>query len=360
MLNRQTGTVKSLKKIAEGLEEALVEIQGTEAKAYVFPLLTGQLQPNDEVLLNTTAVDLKLGSGGYHFVMGKLQDQQVKYTTPGHIMKLRYTPLQLKVCAVEEPASPHHALMVRVQSLSGTPVICGSLHSMLIPCVCGLVSVNPRLKIAYVMTDGGALPLALSQAVASLKKNSLLCGTVTIGHAFGGDYEAVNLYSGLLAAKEILKADVIIVLMGPGVVGTSTTWGNTALEVGQIINAVTTLDGVAYCIPRLSFAEKRTRHLGISHHTLTALGKVALGAASIVLPALNDGQKEIVLTQLKREGMEKHRLIWGRGHDGIRLAYELGLRMSHMGRSYEEDPLFFLAGAATGEEVARRVNCKLM
>lgn len=356
MLNRQTGIIKSLKKIDEGLEEALVEIQGAEAKAYVFPLLTGQLEPHDEVLLNTTAVDLMLGSGGYHFVMAKLRGQEMNYNTPGHIIKLRYTPLQLKVCSVEEPASPHHALMVRSQSLSGTPVISGSLHSMLVPCVCGLLSVNSRLKIAYVMTDGGALPLVLSQAVASLKKNSLLSGTVTTGHAFGGDYEAVNLYSGLLAAKEILKADVIIALMGPGVVGTGTIWGNTALEVGQIINAVTTLDGVAYCIPRLSFADERTRHLGISHHTLTALGKVALGPANIVLPALNDNQKKIVLAQLKREGMEKHRLIWGRGYDGIRLACELGFEMTHMGRKYEEDPLFFLAAAATGEEVARRIE----
>lgn len=357
MLNIQMGTVKNLNKISEELIEAIVEIQGIEAKAYIFPFLTGGVELNDEVLLNTTAVDLKLGSGGYHFVMGKLKPHQVRYITPGHIMKLRYTPLQFKVCAVEEHASPHHDLMAKVQSLEGTPVICGSLHSMLIPCVCGLHAVNPRLKIAYVMTDGGALPLALSKAVAALRKNSLLCGTITTGHAFGGDYEAVNLFSGLLAAKGIFKANVIIVLMGPGVVGTGTTWGNTALEVGQIINAVTTLAGVAYCIPRISFVEKRTRHLGISHHTLTALGKVALGRASLVLPELNPSQKEFVLAQLKREGMEKHRLIWGRGHDGIKLAREMGLELSRMGRSYEEDPVFFLAGAATGEEVAKRIKC---
>lgn len=358
MINRSMGVVSEVHEISQDLCVLQVVVDGIACKAYAFPRECGELMAGDVVILNTTAVDLGLGSGGYHFVMGRCPTKPVKREKqdyPGHIMKLRYTPFQLKVWAIEEEDSPGHEVLKRAESLEEIPVIAGSLHSMLVPCLCGLKAVRDDLKIAYVMTDGGALPLFLSEAVRNLQKKRLLCGTITVGHAYGGDLEAVNLYSGLLAAKEVLRAQVIIVIMGPGVVGTNTKWGTTALELGQIINAVHVLGGKSYTIPRLSYAEQRERHYGLSHHTITAINQVSLAKTRLVLPELSKTKKEYLLKQLQILHLEKCQLVWGQGQRGIQFAREMGFVLSSMGRKYEDDPAFFLAASAVGEVTAQEL-----
>lgn len=368
MINRATGTVLEIVSQEENLQELRVRSGEKVFRAYVFPHLSGEVRLGDTVLLNTTAVDLGLGSGGYHFVMAVLEprgrfawlptspsdSREAGEKGSGHIMKMRYTPCQARVLAVEEEDSPWHEQMKQAQGLDGMPVVAGSLHSMLIPCICGMKAQNPELKAAYIMTDGGALPLAFSRAVRDLKDKGLLCGTITCGHAFGGDYEAVNLYSALLAAKAVLAADVIAVMMGPGIVGTGTAWGHSGVELGQIINAVHSLGGRCLVIPRLSFADKRDRHYGISHHTLTALSKVALASSTVILPEMPKEEKNRILRALSTEDMQRHNIIWENGEAGIKLAEELSLTLSHMGRSYQEDPYFFLAASAAGKAAAKQ------
>ena len=121
--------------------------------------------------------------------------------------------------------------MADADSLEGQPVVIGSVHSHLLPAVAGVKARRPDARIAYVMTDGGALPASWSATVARLKGRGEICGCVTSGHAFGGDLEAVNIYSALLAARHVLAADVTVVAMGPGVVGVGTPFGHTGLEV---------------------------------------------------------------------------------------------------------------------------------
>lgn len=359
MIYKKIGTVISLEIINKHLWEIFVALDdnnGTKEKALLFPNLTGTVSRGDRIILNTTAVELGLGTGGYHFVIANLsrQDNNFNDYSPGHIMKLRYTPLQMKVLSVEEKKSPYHEMIKRAESLEGTPVVCGSLHSMLVPCVCAIKAEQKDLRIAYVMTDGGALPLAFSKAVQKLNSLGYFCGTVTVGNAFGGDLEAVNIYSGLVAAKKVFAADIVLVFMGPGVVGTGTCLGNTGLEVGQIINAVNSLQGKAYTIPRISFADKRERHRGVSHHTLTALERIALSKTCVVLCHMKKEQKRIVLQQLAGVSL-KHELAWGHGNKGIKFAKEKGLSLYHMGRNEEEDPVFFYTAAAAGEFVAQSI-----
>src|SRR5690606_26500425 len=76
----------------------------------------------DRVAINTTAVDLGLGTGGAHFVVHVLGRERPGAGTKGHIMKLRYTPLQVAVLAAEEPDSPHHHVLAREDDLEGMPV----------------------------------------------------------------------------------------------------------------------------------------------------------------------------------------------------------------------------------------------
>src|SRR5205814_7150897 len=141
------------------------------------------------------------------------------------IMKLRYTPLQSDVLVLAAPESPHHVAMARSTTIDGMPVLAASLHSQLLPVVVGLRMTKPDVRIAYVMTDGGALDVALSQTVRHMCELGWLDTVVSVGHAMGGSLEAVNVYSGLIAARCIAECEVAIVGMGPGLVGTATPFG---------------------------------------------------------------------------------------------------------------------------------------
>ena len=112
------------------------------------------------------------------------------------------------------------------------------------------------------MTDGAGLPIALSDLVASLRERSLIDATVTFGHAFGGDFEAVSVFSALVVARHVADADVAVVAMGPGIVGTNTRLGFSGLEVGPVLDATVALGGVPVAALRVSFADPRARHIG--------------------------------------------------------------------------------------------------
>ena len=111
---------------------------------------------------------------------------------------------------------------------------------------------RPDTRIAYVMTDGAALPLAFSDLTATMVERGLLVGTVTAGHAFGGDLEAVNVASALTLARHVLHADLIVVGMGPGVVGTGTALGTTSLEAAAALDTVAALGGRPVACLRVS------------------------------------------------------------------------------------------------------------
>ena len=366
----EKGIVAAIVRDSANGRELLVEVNGELERAYQEPAFGVAAEVGDCVLLNTTAVRLGLGTGGVHFVIhveGKEVAPEPTAPSPGHIMKLRYTPLQTAIHAVEEQDHPMHERMRDAESLEGTPVVICELHSMVPGVVMSLhheltkeaadTQAPSSCRVAYVMTDGAALPMNFSKTVAKLKELGLLVGTVTVGHAYGGDLEAVNLYSGLLAAKHVLEADCIIVAMGPGIVGTGTRFGHTGIEVGQVVNAVHTLEGEAIVVPRISFADKRERHQGISHHTLTALGKVALAKAVIPLPNLQDEEAAYIWRQLSTAGLHtKHHLAGLSGKSILDGAARYQVPLMTMGRTMEQDPAFFLATGAAGEWVARTIK----
>lgn len=355
----QTRRGKILKELfsREGIKAFSVQIENREEKCIVYPSLVGDIMPGDEVLLNTTAVALSLGSGGYHYVISKGSPDEMEMDPTGHIMKLRYTPMQFKVLSVEEEDSPFHQKMLAADGLDGIPVLVATLHSMLAPLCLGLASRG--LKIVYVMTDGAALPMAFSQTVDWLKRQGLLSGTVSTGHAFGGDLEAVNIYSGLLAARQVLGADVIIVSMGPGIVGTGTKWGFTGVEQGDILNAVDSLQGTPIAVPRISFADARPRHQGISHHTLTVLGRVCKVPVLVPLPFLDEAQNNYILDQIRTAGLFTcHRFAMEDASATLAAMANCELKMSTMGRGIVQDREFFLTLGAAAITAAQLVEGK--
>ncbi|HHW02679.1 MAG TPA: DUF3866 family protein [Thermoanaerobacterales bacterium] len=349
MIRLRVGNVKEVLNRNGDIEELMVEVDGMIQKAINYPAMTGPAKKNDRVALNTTALTLNLGTGGYHFVMFNYSNTIINEYSLGHIMKLRYTPFQIKCMSSEEHESHLREKIERIDSLDNMPVVIAPLHSM-IPPVCAAIKLNkPESKVAYVMTDGGALPIFFSRLVYILKQKKMIDITVTEGHAFGGDLEAVNVYSALLAAKA-WGADIAVVSMGPGITGTGTKFGNTGLEQGEIINAVNILKGFAIAVPRISFADNRSRHFGVSHHTLTALSLIAITPATLVLPEEMDKEKlSFIYQQLQQYGIiEKHIIEVRKGFSAIKHLKDMGIHVTTMGRSYDEDPEFFLTAGAAG------------
>lgn len=344
-----------------GIEIWMVDLgnRGT-AEAVVYTPLVGEVVPGDHVLLNTTAVELSLGTGGQHFVIareelgGPVPPAEVR-REDGHIMKLRYTPQQLRVLAIEEEASPYYDLLRTADRLPGTPVLCLGLHSQLAPVLGGIKAVNPHLRVVYVYTDSAALPLPYSHLVEELSFRGLLETTITVGQAFGGDLEAVNIYSGLVAAVHAVKADLIIAGQGPGNVGTASPLGFGGVEQAMLINAVAALEGVPIAVPRISFADPRERHHGLSHHSITVLGRLALGSAVLPLPMMMPDQSDLVQAQLHREGLMRHRTVTADGWPGVDYCLQRGITIRSMGRGYDDDPVFFHAAAAAGRVAAEMV-----
>lgn len=350
MIRIREGVVVRVARDAGAVVELVVSCEGGEARAVAYPELTGSVAPGQRVLLNTTAVAMNLGSGGSHFVMAVLDGGALDPPdAPGHIMKLNYTPLQCRVLSAEEPDSPHHDALGGVPHLGGMPVIVGTLHSMVAPVCAALRELaGPDLRVAYIMSDAACLPLAFSRNSAALKQKELLCGTITFGQAFGGDLEAVNKFSALAAARTVLRADVAVAAMGVGVVGTDTALGHGAMEQGEITNAAARLGGAPVAVLRIGFADKRPRHNGVSHHSLTALSVSAIERVIVPVPELPPGQAALVRGQLETARIAARHSV--QVHDGavaIEALKKYDLRITTMGRGPDDDPAFFLAcGAA--------------
>lgn len=352
MIIWREGVVAEIGASWPGAQELVVTIDEVPVRALAYPELVGEPRPGDRVLVTTAALQRKLGTGGYSFVVA-LPDRLPADPppAPGHLVKARYTPLQTLVLGADEQESEQHDLLRDADDLGGLPVVVADLHSALPAVIAGVRSRRPDARVVYVMTDGGALPLWFSRTVAGLREAGWLQASVTVGQAFGGDVEAVSLHSGLLAARLVLEADVVVVAQGPGNLGTGTRWGFSGVAAGDAINAVATLGGRPVASLRVSAADPRERHRGISHHSLTAYGRVALARADVVVPELRGDLGALVASQAEAL-RERHTLV-STAVDGLAEALRGSpVPLSTMGRGLAEDPTPFLAAAAAGAYAA--------
>ena len=346
---RLAGTVEAITAERHGIQELRVRTESGIRDAVNYPPLTGPVNVGDPVFLNACARELNLGTGGVDFVSGTpaLSEPEI---TGGHIIKLRYTPHQFPVLAAEAPESPHHEGVCAFQSLEGAPVVCAEIHSQVAAIAAAVKwETDGHARIAYVLTEGGALPAAFSRLIADLRRRDLLDAVISAGHAFGGDYEAVNLYSALAVADTVVHADVTIVCQGPGAAGTGTPLGFSGVEQGTALNAAASLGGTPISVVRMSEADPRPRHRGISHHTLTVLQRIALCRALVPIPRPTRNTGFAWRTALEGTGIaERHDIIPVDVEPAMEaLASHVEL-FSTMGRALDEDRAFFEAAAAAG------------
>jgi hypothetical protein len=356
-------TVSGTRREWPGAVELDVSVDGALVRALAYPALTGYPRPGDRVLVNTTALDLGLGTGGYALVVAIPDRLPPDPELAGHLVKARYTPLQATVLGADEQGSPHHEVLRDADDIDGMPVVVADLHSALPAVLTGIFDTaeradgdaggaTGRARVVYVMQDGGALPAWFSRSCATLREAGWLAATVTTGQAFGGDLETVTVHTGLLAARHVLGADIAVVAQGPGNLGTGTRWGFSGVAAGEVVNAVAALGGRPVASLRVSDADPRERHRGISHHSLTAYGRVALARADVVVPALPGAFGQVVADEAAQLS-GRHEIVTV-PVDGLEAALRgCPAPLSTMGRGLAADLAYFLAAAAAGRHAGR-------
>jgi hypothetical protein len=234
--------------------------------------------------------------------------------------------------------------------MDGMPVLAAELHSQAAAAaICARSLAAGPLRIALVVSDTAALPLAFSRLVARLRADGVLDVTVTAGQAFGGDLEAINIHTALIAAREVAGADLAIVTQGPGNAGTGTEFGFGGLAQGEHLNAAAALGGCPIALPLISFADPRPRHRGLSHHTRTVLEKIALCRCLVPFPLLPDAEAVELRAQLAATSIaSRHDVRWMDAAAGFAALAPYAGVLTTMGRGMDEDRAFFLAAAAGG------------
>jgi uncharacterized protein DUF3866 len=308
-----------------------VEVDGELRPAVAYPALTGPVEAGDDVVVNCAALDLGLGSGGFDIVHVNLtRGLDLAGAEDAHVMKLGYTSLQHAVTPFERDTAPRRTGPVAVLALHGQ-----------LPCVAWAAARGRSLRVGYVQTAGGALPGELSDTVRDLLDRGLLAAHVTAGPAFGGEHEAITVAGALDAGFGAQGWEAAIVGPGPGILGSATSLGHGGLAALDNAHAVLALGCRTILVPRMSSGDERERHRGLSHHTSTVL-EMLLAPVLVSFP----------------EGAEQD----AGEHESAGFAVDLqgyagsGLPTTTMGRSVDEDELFFRAALAGGEALAKEID----
>ncbi len=318
-------------------EPLTVEVGGERRAAWADESLLGEMREGDEVVVNVAALDLGLGSGGFdviHVNLTRGLDADLKGDV--HVMKLNYTSLQHPIDPIERPE----------RQVGEMAVLVLPLHGHLAPAAWAAAQGASDLSVGYVQTTGGALPGSLSRDVVALRERDLLCGHVTVAPAYGGEHEALSVVGALDAAAHRLGWNAALVGPGPGVIGSDTQLGHGGMAALDNAHAALALGLPTLLSPRLSAADPRERHRGVSHHTLTVL-ELLLGGVEVAAPA---GAPSISARLAEVVGGRHEMREAIPDLDGYAAS---GLPTRTMGRGIDEDPLFFAAPLAAGAALRR-------
>jgi hypothetical protein len=341
-----SGRLALRRGVVVSAEPLLVEVAGERRPAWADTALLGEMRTGDEVVVNVVALDLELGSGGFDVVHANLT-RGLEGGAPAdeHVIKLNYTSLQHPVDPVEELEDSGVAAGADPGATAADlPVLVLPLHGHLAPAAWAAGEASPGMRLGYVQTGGGALPGSLSRDVTELRERELLCGHIAAAPAYGGEHDALSTVGALDAAAR-RGWDAALVGPGPGIVGSATEFGHGGMAALDSAHAALSLKLPTTISPRLSSADLRERHRGVSHHTRTVL-ELVLGSVRVAAPRGYMGE----IGALEEACRDRHRLHVV----DVELAryFHSGLPSTTMGRSLHEDPAFFAAPLAAGTLLA--------
>jgi hypothetical protein len=338
------GRLKLRRGTVVSTDPLLVEIAGERRPAWADEVLLGEMREGDEVVVNVVALDLGLGSGGFDVVHVNLTRGLEGSGVEGdaHVTKLNYTSLQHPVEPADLPVPWLESQPGGDKGTTQAPsVLVLPLHGHLAPAAWAAAQAAPGSRVGFVQTGGGALPGSLSRDVADLRERGVLAGHVTAAPAYGGEREALSVVGALDAAAG-LGWDAALVGPGPGIIGSDTAYGHGGMAALDNAHAALSLGMPTTISPRLSSADPRDRHRGLSHHTRTVLD-LLLAPVDIAVP---EGDPDVAEDLRQFE----HRIhLAPADHGGYAAS---GLPTKTMGRTLDEDPLFFAAPLAAGTFIA--------
>jgi hypothetical protein len=305
--------------------------------------LVGTCEPGDEVIVNVEARELGLGSGGFDVVHVNLTRGLDGRGMPGaHVMKLNYTSMQHAVLPAEGR---------ELRRPLGRPVGVFQLHGQLAPIAWALAQARAGLRVGYVQTAGGALPGGMSDTVRQLLHRGLLAGHTTAGPAYGGAQEAITTAGALHDGLTAEQWDVALVGPGPGILGSGSALGHGGLVALDSAHAALALGCPTVLAARMSSGDPRERHRGLSHHTRTVL-ELLLAPVTLAVPpgARLFAEMDGIGAALDAARAAGHDVAEAPiDSDGYRAS---GLPTRTMGRTFDEDRLFFAAALAAGGVLA--------
>ncbi len=346
-----SGRLKLRRGVVVGEDPLTVEVEGERRAAWADTTLLGEMREGDEVVVNVAALDLQLGSGGFDVVHVNLtRGLDASGESREHVIKLNYTSLQHPVEPVELPQGvmPPIEAKVTMEATKGSmPVLVLPLHGHLAPAAWAAAQATTGLRLGYVQTAGGALPGSLSRDVAQLRERGLICDHIAAAPAYSAQHEALSTAGALDAAAHGLSWDAALVGPGPGIIGSETRLGHGGMAALDSAHAALALGLPTLLSPRLSEADPRDRHRGVSHHTLTVM-ELLLGGVEVPVP---EGNPEAA-AQLSGAAGDRHQLQEAAADLSGYAAS--GLPARTMGRGIDEDPLFFAAPLAAGRALGAR------
>lgn len=345
MLVLRRGTVVDAESAGGPEQRLTVEIDGERRPAVADVALVGTAEVGDDVVVNAQAFDLALGSGGFDVVHVNLTRGLGGAGVEGaHVMKLNYTSLQHAVLPVEG-----EGLKVPLRR----PVGVFGLHGQLAPLAWAFAqgraselgggALRSGLRLGYVQTAGGALPGGHSRVVRDLRERGLLAGHITAGPAYGGEAEAITAAGAIHHGLTDLRWDAAVCGPGPGILGSGSALGHGGIVALDSAHAALALGCPVVLCARMSSGDPRPRHEGLSHHTRTVL-ELLLEPVTVALPV---GEPALVVEAAGHEWRELPADL-----EGYRAS---GLPARTMGRSLDEDPLFFAAALVAGTALADKV-----
>ncbi len=391
MLKLRRATVLRAGPVDGPEQELAISAEGERRPAVADVGLIGPSQIGDELIVNVQARDLGLGSGGFDVVHVNLtRGLSSEGRADAHVMKLNYTSLQHAVHTVDDTltGTPHDGAHPEGHKQAGEQLrlpLDGAvgvlaLHGQLAAVAWAFAESKPDATLGYVQTPGGALPGGHSRVVRALRERGLLAGHLTAGSAYGGEGESISTAGALHHGLHTLGWDAAVCGPGPGIVGSSSPLGHGGMHALDSAHTALALGAQTLVVARMSSADPRPRHRGISHHTLTVLD-LLLEPVTVALPAgirspvgadLRAGLGSVLRSsslasssQRARSQLELDvdrparmaRHDWRRAPVDMPAYLRSALPAETMGRALLEDPLFFGAALAGGTVLADLCEC---
>lgn len=355
MLNLERGKVIEVLYWDEKIQ--ILEVESSDKslreKAINYISETGICRMGDMIVMNTVGKRLGLGTGGYNFIYlnlsGELDGLRLLDRKDGHIIKMKYTGSQTRVKAVEE-CIENRGIFNMENGIPQRPVIFAILHSMVSPLVKSIKYLKSDAIISCIYTYGGAMNSNNSFTLKRLRDEGLINGVITAGECYGGDYESINIISGILFGLCRLASDILIVCCGPGVAGSSTYCGFSTFDFIGSIYTAKMLGLYPVLVPRASMADMRERHLGLSMQSIAILKMLDFSVHFPVYRDLKDLESfNYIFNQLRLNGiMDKHIVEFIEAESVKNIIADTAEDTRVMGRDYRSDPCFFYNCSSSG------------